>query len=196
LAGTRRRLNREVVVAAAVHLANEAGRSEAVTLTAVAASLGVRVPSLYNHVTSLDDLLHAITVHGTRRLIADLRAAVMGMVGREALLAMAVAYRRFARDQPGVYPLTIRAPDPGDEELTSLAQELLQILLLVLASMGWSGEDALHIVRGFRALLHGFASLEATGGFKMPLDLDDSFHRMLNSYLDGLSLERDPAGAS
>jgi AcrR family transcriptional regulator len=190
LVATHRRLNREVVVAAAVNLANEAGRPEAVTLTALAAALRVRVPSLYNHVTSLDDLYHGMAIYGARRLIAHLRAAVMGKVGREALLAMAVAYRQFAHEQPGVYPLTVRAPDPDDEELTSLARELLQMLLLVLASLGWGGEEALHIVRGFRALLHGFVSLEAAGGFKMPLDLDDSFHRMLNCYLDGVSLER------
>lgn len=184
----RRRLNRELVVERAVELADEGDRPEAVTLTALAGALDVRVPSLYNHVDNLDDLYHAMAVYGARRLIDRLRAAAAGKVGRDALLSMADAYRRFAREHPGVYPLTVRAPEPDDEALTALAQELLQMLLLVLASFGLEGDDALHAVRGFRSLLHGFTALEAAEGFKMLLDREESFRRLVGTYLDGLAL--------
>lgn len=186
----RRWLSREIVVEKAVEMADAAGTAEAVTLTALAASLDVRVPSLYNHVASLEDLYQAMAVYGTRRLIARLRAASAGLAGREALLSMADAYRRFAHEHPGIYPLTIRAPDPAEEALTALAQELLQMLLLVLASAGFQGEEALHAVRGFRALLHGFVALESAEGFKMSLDRQQSFHHLLTTYLDGLAAGR------
>jgi AcrR family transcriptional regulator len=183
----RRWLSRDIVVERAAALADAAGEVEAVTLTALAASLDVRVPSLYNHVASLDDLIQAMAVYGARRLIDRLRAAAAGRIGREALLAMAAAYRRFAHDHPGIYPLTIRAPEPEEEALTSLAGELLQMLLLVLASAGFEGDEALHAVRGFRAMLHGFVALESAEGFKMSLDRDESFHRLVTTYLDGLN---------
>ncbi|MDQ4077972.1 MAG: WHG domain-containing protein [Chloroflexota bacterium] len=190
----RRRLNRELVVQKAVEIADAAGRPDAVTLTALAAALDVRVPSLYNHIANLDDLYHAMAVYGARQLIECLRGAAAGQVGREALLAMADAYRRFAHEHPGLYPLTIRAPEPDDEVLGALARELLQLLLLVLASFGLQGDDALHAVRGFRALLHGFTALEAAEGFKMALDRDDSFHRLVTTYLDGLTATRSLGG--
>ncbi len=188
----RRRLKRELVVETAVGMADATGRPDAVTLTALAAALDVRVPSLYNHIASLEDLNDAMALYGMRRLIDRVRAAAAGQVGREALLSMAFAYRQFAQEHPGIYPLTIRAPDPDDAALTILSQEMLQILLLVFASVGLQGEDALHAVRGFRALLHGFTTLERAEGFKMPLNLDESFYRLVVTYLDGLLDARFP----
>jgi hypothetical protein len=71
--------------------------------------------------------------------------------------------------------------------LTSTAQELLDLLLLILASMGVTGDDALHAIRGLRATLHGFAALEAAEGYKMPLDQDESFRRLVQAYLHGVT---------
>jgi AcrR family transcriptional regulator len=186
----RRWLTRDIVVEKAAEIADEAGTPRAVTLTALAAALDVRVPSLYNHVASHDDLTQAMALYALRHLVAHLRAAAAGRTGRDALLAMALAYRRFAAAHPGIYPLTVRAPDPGEEALTAVAEELLQILLLLFASLGFHGDEALHAVRGLRALLHGFTALEDAGGHKMDLDRDDSFHRVVTVYLDGLALPR------
>lgn len=183
----RRRLNRDLVVEKAVEMADAAGSVEAVTLTALAAALDIRPPSLYNHVDNIDDLLQAMAVTGARHLTDALRAAAAGQVGREALLSMTGAYRQFAHEHPGIYPLTVRAPEPGETALVALSEELLHMLLLVLASLGLQGDDALHAVRGFRSLLHGFTSLETAGGFKMPLDMDESYRRMVTIYLDGLT---------
>ncbi len=167
-------------------LADAAGHPEAITLTALAESLGIQVPSLYNHISGRQDLHHALAVQGMRRLLARLREAAMGKVGREALFALCHAYRSFAGEHPGLYPLTVRAPDPDEAELAGISQEMLQLLSLLLASAGLGGDDALHAIRGLRSLLHGFISLETSGGFKMPLDLDESFHRLVTIYLDGL----------
>lgn len=182
----RRGLNRDLVVQRAAELADAGGGPDEVTLTALAEALDIQPPSLYNHVDSLQDLRHALAVYGMRRLIDELRTAVAGKTGREALVTIAGVYRRFAHEHPGLYPLLIRAPDPRQEALTALAQELLQMLLLVLASLGLQGDDALHAVRGLRALLHGFVSLEAAGGFKLSLERDESFRRLLATYLQGL----------
>ena len=157
------------------------------TLTALAADLNVRVPSLYNHVAGLDDLRHALAVYAIQQLIVRLRAATTGEVGRAALLSLATAYRRFAQEHPGIYPLIRRAPAPDDTDLVAAAQELLQMLFLIFASFGVAGEDAIHAVRGLRALLDGFATLEAVEGFKLPVDLDESFHRLITTYLAGLT---------
>ncbi|MFO7537494.1 MAG: TetR/AcrR family transcriptional regulator [Chloroflexota bacterium] len=183
----KRWLNRERVIAQAAVLANEAGRTEAVTLTALAKALDIRVPSLYNHVNGLDDLYYGLAVYGLEQLLEELRAVNSGQVGQAALLALANAYRRFAQQQPGVYLLTIRAPDPDEEALLALSHELVQLLLLVFASVGLTGNEALHAIRGFRALLHGFVALEGAGGFKMDLDREESFERLVTAYLDGLA---------
>lgn len=183
--GKRRWLNRDVVINRAMAMADEAGSVTAVSLTALAESLDVRVPSLYNHVSSLEDLQHGMAVAGVRLLLDELRAAAVGLVARPSLEAMAHAYRQFAHNHPGIYPLTVRAPEPGDAELGALAQELVQMLLLVWATVGLTGDDALHAIRGFRAVLHGFTALESAEGFRLSLAQDESFRRLVAAYLDG-----------
>ena len=187
--GKRRWLNKEIVVDTAARLANEAGTADQVSLTEVARTLDVQVPSLYNHVAGLDDLRRELALLGGRELTTRLRRAAFGLSGREALLAMAHAYRAFAHDQPGLYALTLRAPDPDDAALNAIAEELLQMLALVLASYALHGDDALHAIRGFRAVLHGFVSLEMGGGYELPLARDESFQRLIVTYVDGLAPE-------
>lgn len=183
----RRWLNQEIVVETAVRLADEAGTADSLTLKQVAAALNVRVPSLYNHVAGADGLREAMTLYGLRLLIQRMRDATFGQVGQEALLAMCHAYRHFAHDHPGIYALTIVAPEPDQPQLQTLAQELLQLLLMAFASLNLAGDDALHAIRGLRAVLHGFVSLEVTGGYKMALDKEESFRRLVDAFVHGLN---------
>lgn len=60
-------LNRASVVGAAAALADEAGL-EGVTLGRLAGRLGVRTPSLYNHVDGLEGLRRELALLGTREL--------------------------------------------------------------------------------------------------------------------------------
>jgi AcrR family transcriptional regulator len=53
-------LSRESIARAALAILDEDGAA-AVTLRNIAARLGVQSPSLYNHVTSKDDILDAVT---------------------------------------------------------------------------------------------------------------------------------------
>ena len=59
-------------------------------------------------------------------------------------------------------------------------------MLAVLGSLGLQGEEAIHAARGLRAIAHGFATLEAAGGFGLPVERDESFHRLVLAYLGGL----------
>ena len=94
------------VVGAAVALADAQGL-EAVTLAAVAASLDVRPPSLYNHVAGRDGLLRAIALRALRELAAAMRDASVGRAGPDALTAAARAYRAYAHAHPGRYAATL-----------------------------------------------------------------------------------------
>ena len=185
--GKRRRLNRDLVIAQAVTMADEGGDLTAVSLTALAQALEIRTPSLYNHIASLEDLQYGMAVFSLQQLVSDLRQASMGLIGQEALVAIADAYRHFAQSHPGIYALIIRAPESEETELVQLSQQLVQLLLLVMASMGVNGEDAVHAIRGLRAILHGFVSLEMADGYKLQLDREESFQRLIQTYLNGLT---------
>lgn len=182
-------LDRAAVIQAAADLADESGM-DGVTLGSLAARLGVQPPSLYNHVAGLPGLRRALALAGLQELARRLERAAVGKAGDDALLAIAHAYRAFAHTHPGVYAATLRAPDPADAELAIAAAEVVDIVLAVLAGYRLEGDDALHATRGLRSLLHGFAALEAVGGFGLPLSLDESFSRLLQVFIVGL---RQPA---
>ena len=174
------------VVAEAAAVADELGL-DAVTLAAVAKRLGVRLPSLYNHVSGPDGLRRGLALLGVRELTARISAAAVGRSRRDALVGMARAYRAFARERPGLYATTVRAPDPVDEELLAAASAALDVVLAVLAGYGLRGPDALDAARALRALLHGWVTLETAGGFGIPQDVDRSFDRTLDGFDAALS---------
>ncbi len=178
-------LDRAVVVQAAAELADTVGL-EKVTLGEVAAHLGVRTPSLYNHVAGLAGLQRELTLLGLYELGSRLGRAVMGKAKDEAIWAMAWAYRDFVKEHPGLYTATVHAPDPEDTEQQVAAREVVDIVLKVLAPYGLHDDDALHAIRGIRSLLHGFATLEIVGGFGLPLELDESFRRLVEMFISGI----------
>jgi AcrR family transcriptional regulator len=178
-------LSAAAVVRAAADLADDDGL-EALTLARIAASVGVRTPSLYNHVGGLDDVRRRIALVGLRELGDALRDAAVGRAGDDALTAMAHAYRAYARAHPGRYAATQRAPATADADLTDAARGAVNVLLAILRGYGLEGDDAIHAARGVRSALHGFVALETGGGFGIPVDLDESFDRMIAALARGV----------
>jgi AcrR family transcriptional regulator len=183
----RRVLTPDSVVQTAAELANEACGIEAVTLNRLAEALDIKVPSLYNHVNGLAGLRRDLTLLAVQDLLRQLRQAVRGVAGREALLNVAHAYRAFAQANPGLYPLVLAAPPPGDQALLEVSEDLVSMLQLLMASYGLQGAEAIHAIRGLRSVVHGFVSLEQAGGFGMAISLDDSFQRLIEIFLDGIA---------
>jgi AcrR family transcriptional regulator len=167
------------VVAAAAALADEVGW-EQLTLAGLAGRLGVRLPSLYKHIANLDGLRRDVAVLALGELAAALGSAAVGRGGGDALRALAGAYRGYAREHPGRYAATVRAPAPGDGEHDAAADGVLRVVLAVLAGYGLAGDDAVDATRALRAALHGFVVLEAGGGFGLPLDVDRSYARLVD----------------
>jgi AcrR family transcriptional regulator len=178
-------LSTAAVVAAAAEIADAEGLDR-LTLARVAAAAGVRTPSLYNHVESLDDVRRRVALLALRDLADALRDAAVGRAGDDALAAMADAYRAYARRHPGRYAATQRAPAEGDEAMRAAATGAVDVVLAILRGYGLEGDDAIHAARAVRSALHGFVALEAGGGFGIPVDLDESYERMVRALARGL----------
>lgn len=180
----RQGLSTGSVIDAAVALVDEGG-ADGLTLAGLAARLGIKPPSLYKHVTSLDALRDAVAGRALGEANRRLLKAVAGLSGDAALFALGHAYWDFARDHPGLYAASRRAVPPGGSGQEAAA-ELLDTVLAVLRGYRVAGDDALHAARGLRAIVEGFLSLDAAGGFGLPLDLEESFRRLLQDFAAGL----------
>ncbi len=181
-------LDRARVLREAAELVDSAGL-EGLALGTLAERLGIRTPSLYHYVAGLPGLQRELALVAHRLLAERLARAAIGKAREEAIIAVAGAFRGFIKEHPGLYALTVRsalladAPDAGMKQAQA---EVLSVLTAVTGSFHLEGEDAIHAIRGLRSIGHGFATLEAAGGFGIAVDLDESYHRLVRSYLAGL----------
>jgi AcrR family transcriptional regulator len=176
----------ENVVAAAVAIADRDGL-EAATLTAVAGELGIKTPSLYNHVEGRSGMRRLLAMHSSELLLKTFEEAIGDLKGSEALRSIARADREFARDHPGLYDSFLPAPKPDeDTELYEAMAEPVFLVAHVLLDMGIPQSEAIHLIRALRALLHGFLDLEAKEGFGMPVGIDASFDASVELIIGGI----------
>ncbi len=176
----------ERVAEQAEQLADEVGL-ESVTLAAVAARLGIKLPSLYKHIDSLGGLRATVGERATRELTEVMVRATVGRAGPDAVSALAHALRDWAREHPGRYAATVAAPSvTATTSEVQAAEGAVAVIFDVLAGFGLAGDDAVDATRGLRAVLHGFVALETAERFGLPADVDRSFDRLLAAYIRSL----------
>jgi AcrR family transcriptional regulator len=167
------------LVGVAADLADEVGLPE-LTMGLLAQRLGVRPPSLYKHVASLADLRHRIATLAMTQLGDTVRDAIGGRAGRDALAALAKAFRAFAAEHPGRYAATVGARFTGpDDPLLAASTRVFDAIVAVLRGYGLGADEMTHAIRTLRSMLHGFASLEAADGFQWTGDPDETFEWMI-----------------
>ena len=190
---SRKNLDKATVVQAAAQLLKQEG-AEGLNMARLAESLGVQTPSLYNHIGGLGSLQRELNLLSLRDLTERLTSAALGVSGAQAVRQLAQAYRAYIKENTGLYLMGVRssallpAPDP---ELEQTQARLLQVTFAALSAFELDETDALHAVRGLRALVHGFALLEAAGGFGLPYDCDESFNRLLEIYIVSMQGQRE-----
>lgn len=179
-------LSAQRVVQEAEEVADEIGLSN-VTLAAVAARLGVKLPSLYKHIGGMDALHRLVAIRAKTELADVIGRAAVGRAGAAALAAMFLACRDWATSHPGRYEAIVQPAPPEDTEHTAASSAILGVAFDVLAGYQLEGDDAVDAVRALWATLHGFIALEHAGGFGLPADIDRSFERLIAGLADTLT---------
>jgi AcrR family transcriptional regulator len=191
----RSHLTKQTVVQTAADLINADGL-EALSLGRLAKELGIRTPSLYNHVDGLPGLMRELSILNARNLADRLNEAAIGHSGPELMRAVMQAIRAYIKEYPGLYLSTLRASGTHAEVDPALEKEearSVKVGMAVISSFGLEGEEAVHAVRGlrvWRGAVPAFATLENSGGFGMPLDLDESFSRLVDLFIAGLEQQK------
>ena len=184
----RRGLDRDQVVEAAIEQA--ADGLQTVTLARIAQRLGVRPPSLYNHIENRDALLRQLSLRGIEGLNAATADAAVGRAGEDALRSMARAYRAYAHAHPGLYEASLAAPPSTDAELNAAAARAIEVMTATVREWELDGDELVDIIRAIRSSLHGFVTLERQGAFALPRDLDRSYERLVDALIKGLRPDR------
>lgn len=178
-------LNPNIVIQTAASIADEVGSIDNLTLAQVAERLDVRVPSLYNHVDGLNGLRRGVTLLCLREMSELMRDAAIGASGAAAIMAAAAALRDYAIHHPGRYTAAVRAQN-DDDEIRTAGEQMVNLFVRLLEPYQLDREELIHTVRGLRSLVHGFVALECAGGFGLPINTEQSFRRLLQTFLAGL----------
>jgi AcrR family transcriptional regulator len=179
-------LTLEDVVDAAATIADRDGL-EAASLRAVADELGIKTPSLYNHVAGLAGLRRELALFAARQMTELAENAAGDYTPEDIIRRTAHDYRRFALDHRGLYRAMLPAPKPGeDEELYEALAAPVSFLAATLIAAGVAPERTIHLIRALRAVVHGFVDLEMNDGFGMPEDIDTSFDSAIDVVIAGV----------
>lgn len=173
-------LNRSAVVASAAEVADRDG-FDAVTMSGVARHLGIQPASLYSHVRDLAALLEGIQELALAELADEVGLETAGRSGRAALVGLAEAHRRYARQSVGRWAALQRPATPATAQSAG-ATRLARLNFAVLAGYGIGDDELVHATRFVGATINGYLSLERSGGFdhRMP-STDVSWERVLSA---------------
>lgn len=172
------------VVAAAEAVVDRLGWDQ-LTMRALADELGVRPPSLYSHVRSLDALRAELQIRTLRLLGQQLQQAAMGRAGADGFRALAATHRAFAARYPSRYEGATRAPHDR-ERFVAAGLDANQAVLAMVRSCGLEGEAALYVELAAFAAVHGFVSLELGGFFGTDVDIDRIFTTVVDGSLGAI----------
>jgi AcrR family transcriptional regulator len=174
------------VVTLALAVIDDEG-ADALTLAKVAERAGVAPPSLYKHVQGLPALRRLADLRVLTEMTEAIRGAVLGRSGAEAVAALLDAYRGYLRRHPHRATALETPLASADEELANALHGTAEAAFAALRPYDFDQDQTVHATRVLRAAVHGFASLEAAGGFGLPQDLDASFEVLKSMLIQGLS---------
>lgn len=159
---------------------------EQLSLAKLAKEVGIKAPSLYNHIQSKESLLHAVIEDTYQQLFEAYNEAIQNEVlaPEEQILALSNAHYKFAHANPNTYILAYTAAEPRElSDPNMLLKQALQIQQIVKEITG--DEKSLTAVRGLLALVHGFVMLELNGQFRRGGDLKQTLNTAIRAYLHG-----------
>ena len=173
-------------------LADEIG-FEHVTVAEVARRLGVRTASLYSHVASTGDLSERVSLRALEEL-ADLASdATAGKARADAIVALANAYRDYAREHPGRFAATL-VPLDAATAAASAGPRHARLMEAILSGYNLEPDAQVHAIRLMGSTVRGFITLEQGGGFDhSEPDADASWAQILRSLDAMIQLLANPS---
>ena len=157
-------LTSEEITKAASQMIAEVGYAN-FSLRDLAARLGVRPSSLYNHIDGIGEINTAVALDASIQMSRRLEEATRDLPDEEAFLKGLAEYRAFASENPELYKTLFRLPDrKGDEDLLRRATlYAIRPLRTICLHYGLDETDMIHFMRCLRSALHGFVTLTSEG---------------------------------
>lgn len=182
-------LSKEEIIEKAAALANEKGLSY-LTVTTLSEYLGIKKPSLYNHVKTIDDVHYKLMIYGWKKVSEEIVTGIDSGDPNENLKIFGRAFYRFAIENPGVFEAMLWYNKYSDDSLLEATEGLYSFFFEQTDGLDIDRKVANHLLRTYRAFIEGFIMLQIHNSFGNPISVDESFEISINVLISGLEQYR------
>jgi AcrR family transcriptional regulator len=180
----------DLIARAAGDIADAVGL-ENLSIKDVAEKLGIKSPSLMFHVKNLNGLKSVLGQYTAKIFVAALLRAGFGKSGLDVVSALGKTSIEFAVEHTGMYESiqwfnAYVEPESGEKPDARVFQQITDLFFELFTDTNLTELEVSHIIRGFRSLLHGFATIAGHRGFGHPSDAVESFDYCLSLFLAGI----------
>lgn len=182
-------LSKEEIIEKAAMLANERGLAY-LSVTTLSEYLGIKKPSLYNHMKTIDDVYKNIMIYGWKKVSEEIVKEICLKDAKTNLMEYGRKVYKFALDNPGVFEAMLWYNKYSDDVLLEATEGLYTFFFKQTDSLGIDREIANHLLRTYRAFLEGFIMLQIHNSFGNPISIEESFEISMNVLISGMEQYR------
>ena len=139
------------IIEVAIEIINQEGFAN-LSLKKVAKKLKIKSPSLYNHISNLEDLKNKISLYGWKLLEEKMLLSIVGESGYEAIKCMAYAFYDYATENKGIFEAMLWYNKYMTEEGNQVTHNTFDILFKILRKQNLSDETINHFIRNYICL--------------------------------------------
>ena len=178
-------LDKAILLETAAKMADAEGIAH-ITVKSLAEKLGVKSPSLYKHISGLDELYKELMLYGWSLLEKEMMKAAIGKAKDDAIIALSYTYRNFAASHRGLFEAMQWYNMYQTKEHLQATEGLVSIIFQVLDAYDLPEEQKVHVVRMLRGFLQGFSAIEIHNGYGNSIPIEDTFDSSLKIILNGI----------
>lgn len=179
----------ELIIETSACIANNVGLDN-LSLKIIAEELNIKSPSLYNHISSLEEIKQRLMIYGWKKMEEKMLDSAVGVSGYEALKNMCYAFYDYATNNKGVFTAMLWYNKYESTDKEKATTRLFNMIFKVLKLLDISDVNINHIIRTLRSFLEGFSLLVINNSFGNPASIKESFELSLEIIMNGIkSLE-------
>ena len=182
---TKNNISEELIIKTSAEIANRIGLDN-LSLKLIAEELNIKSPSLYNHISSLDEVKQKLMVYGWHEMEEQMLEAAIGVSGYDALKNMCNVFYNYATTNKGVFTAMLWYNKYENNEKDDATTRLFSIVFKVMKPLNITDENINHIIRTLRSFLEGFSLLVNNNAFGNPVSIRESFDLSLEIIMNGI----------
>lgn len=182
-------ISNELIIETAAKLSNKVGLDN-LSLKMIAEELNIKSPSLYNHISSLDEIKETLMTYGWKQIEEKMIDSAVGVAGYDALKNMCYAFYNYATKNKGVFTAMLWYNKFESAQKKNATTRLFNMLFKIMKTLNISDNNINHTIRTLRSFLEGFSLLVNNNAFGNPTPIKESFNLSLEIIMNGIkSLE-------